>query len=220
MDIFGGAGKVVAKVAKTASGQNGKAAIMSQVSTPKAKSQMAAIMSPVAKVAKRRKLWRRDVRSHLATCGIHGHSERLRKSARAQIEKSKAFLQGLKFDEEFQGIVMMGDVEKSFLVAVTQKAQAVILEKNACREAKKNIKRSTFHVIFEPEFQELEYLIEKFFEVQAFLDFMRRPTQDLQASLQSFDAVLEMGFIVSKPYLLRALDASVKYKMLFSVRSS
>ena len=34
MDIFGGAGKVVAKVAETASGQNGKAANMYQVSTP------------------------------------------------------------------------------------------------------------------------------------------------------------------------------------------
>ena len=34
LDIFGGAGKVVAKVAKTASGQNGKAAIMSQGSSP------------------------------------------------------------------------------------------------------------------------------------------------------------------------------------------
>ena len=129
--------------------------------------------------------------------------------------------ESLKFDEDFQGIVMMGDVESSFLLAVTQKAQAVVLEKTACRTAHLKIERSPVKSIFSSESKELEDWIDKFVEVQAFLDFMRKPPQDLQASLQqSFDAVLEMGFIVSKPYLLRALDASVKYKMLFSVRSS
>ena len=142
------------------------------------------------------------------------------KAARAQIEKAKAFFEDLKFDQDFQGVVMLGDVEKSFLLAVTQKAQAVVLEKTACRTAHLKIERSPVKSIFSSESKELEDWIDKFVEVQAFLDFMRRPTQDLQASLQSFDAVLEMGFIVSKPYLLRALDASVKYKMLFSVRSS
>ena len=214
LNIFGGAGKVVAKVAKTTSGQNGKAAIMSQGSTPKSKGKDDARSSGQPSIGRNKKS--QGTAEETQVVRLDGRSEKIQKAAHGQVEKSQKFFQALKFDEEFQGVVMIGDVEKSFIASVTKKAQALILEKNACRSAELKIERSPLKSVFSSESQELEHWIEKFGVVQQFLDFMRKPPQDLQASLQSFDAVLEMGFIVSKPYLLRALDASVQYKMLFS----
>ena len=48
----------------------------------------------------------------------------------------------------------------------------------------------------------------------AFVDFNRRPIKDLQAAVTSFMEIVEMGYALTKPYLLRLADAHFHLNLL------
>lgn len=210
--------KKVAKIAKTAVGQEVQAAVRRKAKGAAQNSWQSVKGSQVrgASLKTCSQQPKNVSGSSSEVLRIDGRTERIQKAAREQCEKSDLFLSNLKFDEAFEGVALTGEAEKLFIQSVSQKAHTLLLEKRSCQAHLQKIERSHLKSCFADEEAQLQRLIEKIIAVQAFLDFMRKPSQDLQASLQCVDAVIEMSFTISKPYLLRVLDASVQYKQLFS----
>ena len=146
---------------------------------------------------------------------IDGRVERISKTVETQIAKTKDVLVKVEFDEDFDGLSLAGESEKQFVEALTAKATDLRNEKKTMQDAIARIDRSRSpNDAFGHLKKELETLSEKVVKLLAFIDFNRRPIKDLQAAVTNFMEVVEMGYALSKPYLLRLVDAHVHLNLL------
>ena len=123
----------------------------------------------------------------------------------------------IKFDETVDGVVLTGAAFKDFQAAVAKKSQHLALQKKTVGQCLAKIDRSPLSEYYAAQKQELDTLLEQILVLQSFTDFTRTPTcGDVNEYLRSMAGVRELGFDVSKPYALRALDASHRNALLFS----
>ena len=139
---------------------------------------------------------------------IDGRVERMTKHVETVIENVKDVLEKVEFDEDFDGLSLAGEGEKAFVEALKAKANDLTKGKTTALDAITRISRSrSQNDAFDELKTELEGLYEKLLTLLAFTYFNLKPIKDLQGAVTSFMEIVEMGYALTKPYLLRLVDA-------------
>ena len=138
---------------------------------------------------------------------VDGRSERLRKGIDEDFQKVGDALKLVAFNESFDGLFLTGDALKAFQQELTKKAQALALQKKSIGACKAKIGRSV-QGLFADELDQLLTLSEQLKEFTVFIQFTQNPKNvDWNAYRDSFQS-MSLKQPVSKPYVLRAMEAA------------
>ena len=152
----------------------------------------------------------------LPTMRFDGRSERIQKSIKHDSQKASDELTAIKFDETFDGLLLTGEALKEFQQALSKKLQLIALQKKLLTACLAKIDRSSAKELYTEEKGELDALAAQAKAMQTFIDFTRNPTDvDWIAYHESFQQIMKRHEL-SKPYVLRALDAAHRAALLFS----
>ena len=146
---------------------------------------------------------------------VDGRSERVRKALTDDLQRVADSLDEIGFSESFEGLLLTGDALKAFQQALTKKQQLIALQKKALAGCKRNVDRSKHQDSCEEEADVLTKLSERAKDLQAFVAFTSNPANvDWAAYKESF-LNMSKRHELSKPYVLRALDAAHRAALIY-----
>ena len=147
---------------------------------------------------------------------LDGRVERIQTAVAEQLRRTGETLDQIRFEEDFRGVSLVGETEKEFVAALNKKGELLAKHKKEIAETARRIDRSANSTALDQQKKSVGEIGAKLALVSKFIDFMRKPIQDLQACIEHWQELLEQGYSFSKPYILKVLDAAVQEKLAFS----
>ena len=146
---------------------------------------------------------------------LDGRVQRMQNSVLAATKTAAASLDGIQFDEELEGLALAGGALLEFQNSAKQKCRALAKVRGEIKTVQVRVSNSKSGNALDSAVRGLDEQADRADKLLEFCTLAHGTASDLDSFQRSLRGVMALGYAPSLPYVLCAVDASVRKHVLF-----